>query len=60
MEGAIRNPVCGELPTFEGPETYHLTIDWLEGVHPGGPCRYRAIRPGDRWWGVAGLGASKS
>ncbi|KUK48418.1 MAG: AIG2 family protein [Actinobacteria bacterium 66_15] len=41
--GAPWGSVCGELLTFDDPETRLPAIDRLEGFHPGGPCLYRRV-----------------
>lgn len=41
--GGRWGPVCGELLTFDDPETRLPAIDHLEGFLPGGPSLYRRV-----------------
>ena len=41
--GGHWGPVCGELLTFDDPETRLPAIDHLEGFLPGGPSLYRRV-----------------
>jgi len=41
--GSPWGPVCGEILTFDDPVIRLLSIDRMEGFHPGGPCLYRRV-----------------